>query len=468
MKKLSLLIAATGLAVMAAAQNPTAYFMDGSTFRSQFNPAFAPQRGYLNLPAIGGIQITVGGNVSLDNFVFPNNGKLVTLFDESVSAARALANLKTDNYIGVDTRVNLFGIGKYTRNRKNFWSFDIGVRATQNTSIPYSFFEFLKLGKEGNIGNIKLSTEEYLEAGFNYSFPLLDDRLYIGARVKFLAGLARAEIGYSRFNVTMQEDIWSVDAEGSLDVTLGGASVDMPEGSETFEFNNINMKPTKPAGYGFAVDLGATFDILPDLQASLAIVDLGFINWNQSNTVSGVSAQQLEFTGTTITADGSESVPDFEFELLKFHPTEGRGSNKMLRTTLNAGIEYRLWERRVGFGLLYSARFWAYRTYHNITGSVNFQPIEWFTLSGSYSVLDNRSGAVGLAMNISPGWINLFVGTDMLLSRHTPQWVPIKQNTMNLTFGLGIPIGKRGERGSWSRNIRWQQETEALQREFRQ
>ena len=28
------------LATGAAAQNPTAYFMEGSTFRSQFNPGF--------------------------------------------------------------------------------------------------------------------------------------------------------------------------------------------------------------------------------------------------------------------------------------------------------------------------------------------------------------------------------------------------------------------------------------------
>lgn len=447
MKKYLLSLAATCIAAAAAAQNPTAYFMDGTTFRSQFNPAFAPQRGYLNLPVIGGVQLTLGGNVALDNFVYPRDGKLVTLLDQSVSAAQALANLKADNYFGVDSRVNIFGIGKYTANRKHFWSFDIGLRTTQNTSLPYSFFEFIKLGKEGTIRDIKVSMDSYLEAGFNYSFPLLDERLYVGARVKFLAGLARAEVGYSRFDVTMSEDIWSVDAEGNLDVTLGGASVDMPEGSETFQFGDVNLQPSKPAGYGFAVDLGATFDILPDLQASLAIVDLGFINWGRSNTVSGVSSQHLEFTGTTITAGGSQSTPDFEFEMLKFRPSDAQGSTKMLRTTLNAGIEYRLWQRRVGFGLLYSARFWAYRTYHNITGSVNFQPIRWFTLSGSYSVLDNRSGAIGLAMNLTPGWINLFVGTDMLLSRHTPQWVPISQNTVNLTFGLGIPIGKYGERG---------------------
>ena len=54
MKKTYLLLAALFLATSLAAQNPTAYFMEGSTFRSQFNPAFAPLRGYINLPVIGG------------------------------------------------------------------------------------------------------------------------------------------------------------------------------------------------------------------------------------------------------------------------------------------------------------------------------------------------------------------------------------------------------------------------------
>ena len=52
MKKIYTLIAAALLATGAAAQNPTAYFMEGSTFRSQFNPAFAPLRGYVNLSLI--------------------------------------------------------------------------------------------------------------------------------------------------------------------------------------------------------------------------------------------------------------------------------------------------------------------------------------------------------------------------------------------------------------------------------
>ena len=101
---------------------------------------------------------------------------------------------------------------------------------------------------------------------------------------------------------------------------------------------------------------------------------------------------------------------------------------------------------KVGIGLLYTARFWEYKTLHNITGSVNFHPVRWFTVSGSYSVIDNRGGAVGLALNLCPNWINFYLATDVLTSKHTPQWVPIKQSSMNVTLGLGIPIGKRSHR----------------------
>lgn len=57
MKKIYAFLFTLLLASGAAAQNPTAYFMEGSTLRSQFNPAFAPLRGYVNIPGLGGLDI---------------------------------------------------------------------------------------------------------------------------------------------------------------------------------------------------------------------------------------------------------------------------------------------------------------------------------------------------------------------------------------------------------------------------
>ena len=446
MKKPYILIAAALLATGAAAQNPSAYFMEGSTFRSQFNPAFEPLRGYVNIPVLGGVQVNMAGNIALDNILYPRDGKLVTLLDSSVSAAEVLGNLKTDNLLGADFRMNVIGFGAFTKNHKNFWSFDLNVRVNEDANLPYSLFEFIKLGKEGQIRNFGTSMDAYLEAAFSYSFPLMDDRLYVGVRGKFLAGLARAKMTYDRFDVSLRHDRWAVSTQGTIDVTAAGAEIDMPANGDIFEIGDIDINPTKPAGYGFAVDLGATYDILPNLQASLAVNDLGFISWSKKNSISGTSTQETEFTGVTVPDDGTEPAPDFDFEMLKFNPTDGKSASKMLRASINAGLEYEVWRHKVGIGLLYTARFWEYKTLHNITGSVNFHPVRWFTLTGSYSVIDNRGGAVGLALNLCPSWINFFIATDMLVSKHTPQWIPVKQSTMNVTLGLGVPIGKRSHR----------------------
>lgn len=210
--------------------------------------------------------------------------------------------------------------------------------------------------------------------------------------------------------------------------------------------STISYKPKGPSGYGFAVDLGATYDILPELQASLAVNDLGFIGWSRSSTLSGTAAKNLEYTGVTIDGGVTESQPDFNLDVLEFQQQTAQSHSRMLHASINAGIEYKLWQNRTSFGLLYSTRFWAYKTLHNLTGSVNFRPVYWFQLTGSYSVLGSRGGAFGLALNLCPSWINFFVATDILTAKHTPQWVPIKQSSMNVTFGLGFPIGKRSER----------------------
>lgn len=363
MKKIYTFIAAALLATGAAAQNPTAYFMEGSTFRSQFNPAFAPLRGYVNIPAIGGVNINVGGNIAVDNILFSRDGKLVTLLDSSVSAADALSGLKQNNLLGMDFRMNVIGFGAFTKNHKNFWSFDLNVRVNEDANLPYSLFEFIKLGKEGQIRNFGTSTDSYLEAAFSYSFPLMDDRLYIGIRGKFLAGLARAQVTYDRFDISLREDRWAVLTQGTLDLTAAGAKVETDPDSETFEIGDLDFKPTKPAGYGFALDLGATYDILPNLQASLAVTDLGFISWSKKNSVMGVSTQETEFTGATVPENASEPVPDFDLEMLKFNQVDGRSTTKMLRASVNAGLEYEVWRHKIGIGLLYTARVWEYKTH---------------------------------------------------------------------------------------------------------
>ncbi len=450
MKKLRILLAALFLATGAAAQSPTAYFMEGSTFRTQFNPAFAPLRGYFNIPVAGGIDANMNSTLGLGDVLYPRDGKLVTLFDRSVSANEALRNLKADNLLGTRMRTNLIGFGKYTRNRKNFWAFDINLHAEAELSLPKSLFEFVKRGEEGIIRDFGAALDSYLDAGFSYSFPLLGDKLYVGAKVKAVMGLARAKVNVDYMNVTMHEDCWAVVAKSSLDANIPDPEISYRTDESHqpyFGINDIDVRSFKPAGFGFAVDLGVTYDILPELQASLAITDLGFINWNKASSVQGYSSADIEYTGITVENGEAVSSPDFSFDdITRFRPREAANQNRMLHAALNAGAEYFMWDRRVGFGLLYRARFNDYKALHSVTGSVNFSPVRWFTLTAAYTLVGGRGNSLGLAMNLCPGWINFYVATDLATARFSPQFIPVKQRSANVTFGLGFPLGKRGLR----------------------
>lgn len=452
MKKLLYTLAAVLVCTGAAAQNPTLYFMEGVPLRSQMNPALAPQRGYFNIPVLGGLAVTAGGNTSLDHLLFRRDGRLVTLLSPSVSSADALSDLHSKNLVNADIRVNLLGFGAYTANRKHFWSFDLNLRTSVSTQFPYELFHFFKTGESAQVRNLGLSSDAYAEAGFNYSFPI-GEKFYVGARVKFLVGLARAKSYFTQFNVSLGENEWYAEAVGELEVNSNLLTI--PTRQEAgqdgvyrnyYQLDDMEFDAKfKPAGYGAAFDIGATYEPIPNLLVSAAVNDIGFIAWNKASSMHGTVSRRLTFDGAQVDASGVADI-DFDLGELKFEQVDEESATRMLHYTMNLGAEYRLWDRRVGFGALYQIHKYDYAALHNLTASVNFQPVRWFGLSGSYSFIDNRASALGLGLNLNPGWINFYVATDVLLTKKSAQWIPIKQGRMNFNLGIGVPMGKRGLR----------------------
>ena len=452
MKKLLYTLAAVLVCTGAAAQNPTLYFMEGVPLRSQMNPALAPQRGYFNIPVLGGLAVTAGGNTSLDHLLFRRDGRLVTLLSPSVSSADALSDLHSKNLVNADIRVNLLGFGAYTANRKHFWSFDLNLRTSVSTQFPYELFHFFKTGESAQVRNLGLSSDAYAEAGFNYSFPI-GEKFYVGARVKFLVGLARAKSYFTQFNVSLGENEWYAEAVGELEVNSNLLTI--PTRQEAgqdgvyrnyYQLDDMEFDAKfKPAGYGAAFDIGATYEPIPNLLVSAAVNDIGFIAWNKASSMHGTVSRWLTFDGAQVDASGVADI-DFDLGELKFEQVDEESATRMLHYTMNLGAEYRLWDRRVGFGALYQIHKYDYAALHNLTASVNFQPVRWFGLSGSYSFIDNRASALGLGLNLNPGWINFYVATDVLLTKKSAQWIPIKQGRMNFNLGIGVPMGKRGLR----------------------
>ncbi len=453
MKKIILSLAFVCVTAAAAAQSITSYYMPDAIERRNLNVAFAPESGFVSIPLIGSIDIGVTGNIAVGDFLHKSGGELVTLLDGSVSAADALGSLNEGaNFTGVDSRINLVSFGRYSKkDNKTFWSFDLSMRTNMNFSMPYEFFEFVKLGKDGDMGGINLYMESFMDVSYGRSRYLLDDKLLVGARVKFLVGMASASLNISKFDVALNSDQWAVDAAGEMEIYGAGLTNSDPRVGQEFDFDNIEMNGFSPAGYGVGFDFGAEYEVLDNLKVSLAVNDLGFITWSKKSNISATVASDQSFEGVNVSVGDSDSTDegvDFSFDEIEYNNAESQSKTRFLQANIIAAAEYKLFDELLGVGALYTMEFWRSKTMHNVVISANVRPVSWFTFAASYGFV-NQNG-LGLALNFSPSWFNFYVSTDILLSKKSTQFIPINQSAMNLSLGLAVPLGKRSLRSKYT------------------
>lgn len=443
MKRIYILFSLLMFSIAASAQNPTTYFMDGTPLRSQWNPSFTTERGYVNIPFIGGIQAGTSGNIAISKLFYPTgDGSLATIFSGSVPASTALGNLEEMNTFGIGLDMNIIGFGAYTKKRQHFWSAGINLRTNVDMNLPYGLFDFMKNGDSADIANLGLSLESCAEAYFSYTFPVRKN-IDLGIRAKALIGLGRCAMNFDRFDAQLNAASWSAHAAGSMEFSgLMPATKTLAGGRQVYDMAEMANSFKAPAGYGFGFDVGATWTPIKNLRVSASVNDIGMMFWSKSATSIGGVDHTINFSGVETDENGNAIRPEFNLDELEFDVRDSHSIKKALHASINVGGEYNFLDHRIGLGVFYQAKFWEYSTRHNVTFSANFRPLKWLHITGSYSVIDNDANAVGLALNLCPKFISFFVATDILLSKKTPQWIPIKQSNMNVTFGLAVPFGK--------------------------
>ena len=129
--------------VSVSAQMRTAYFMEGSYFRTDMNAALAPTRGYIKIPAIGGLGVDFGNNYfSVNNLFFQKDGGIYTFMHSDVSADEFLGNLADKGKLSVNLNTSLIGFGAHTK--KLFWSFGLNLRSNTEITLSKDMFSALK------------------------------------------------------------------------------------------------------------------------------------------------------------------------------------------------------------------------------------------------------------------------------------------------------------------------------------
>lgn len=438
------------MATAATAQDLTTYFMPNVIERTSFNAAFAPERGYVNIPFVGASTLSMNSNVSLGDLIHKVDGESVFLLDTRVSVSDALSGLKDMNYMAFNTKLSLVSFGAYAKDKKSFWDFALNLKVSSNISAPYGLFEFLKCGESINIeDSTSVYIDSYMEAAFGYSRPITD-KLTVGARVKFLMGLLNAEMQVEQMDISLgagDESVWNVQAKGFLDLNAKGTAIDQA----TFELGDIDFGNYKGiSGLGTAIDLGATYDFSDRIRFSAGVNDLGFIVWSKSGNTSASIAKEFTFSAAQVEVDDEGSSVDsdgmsVDFGEMEFEKQASSSSAKWLQANINLGAEYEIFEDLLSAGAIYQMNFWRTETVHNFTAALTCTPLNWVTVATSFAATSNGSTSFGCAANIATGFFNLYAATNILTCKKSAQFIPINQSMMNVSFGLAIPLA-RGER----------------------
>ena len=450
----ALFLSATLCSSLSAQELRTSYFMGSTTTRSLMNPAFQPERGYVSIPALGGINASYGTNgVAVDNFIYPLGNKTVTFLDPSVNTEAFLNGLNDENQVNMDLGVQVLSAGWYAG--KGFWNVDISVKSLANVRVPKTLFEFMKRGNGSqntyDIRNIQAYAEAYIETGVGYSRPI-NDKLTVGGKLNLLWGVGSINGQIDRMYAEMDENQWKVTSTGTVQANMKGLVPEMKQDAEGREYyDSFDFDSPGLSGFGFGVDLGATYQLTDDITLSAAVLDLGFMSWNKSGSTVGHLDGTVDFDGFDIAfGDNPNNIPsvgdqfdqikdDFE-DLIHLKEGEAKGSTTRLRSTLNIGGEYRMFDKKLGFGLLSTTRFYSPKAYTELTLSANYRPVKWFEVTASYSFIHSKFKTYGFALNFSPKFINFFIGSDYMFTKVTPQFLPVSANAMNLHLGISVPL----------------------------
>lgn len=444
MKRIITLFVALATTLSALAQMRTAYFMEGTYFRTELNPALTPGRGYVALPVLGSVGFGLKNNfISVDNLIYNRNGQPVTALDGSVSASEFLSKLPNTGKVSVNMTANILGVGFHTK--RIFWNFGINARVNAEVTAGKELFRALKeLGNHSyDLSSVAFDATAYGEVYLGAAIKVTD-WLMVGVKLKGLVGLQNINGSVTQGDISVTRSQISGVLSGSMRGSglminpnyplgrlsdIGSMIYEMPD------FSNLHNG-------GGAVDLGLSASLLSDhLRVSAAVTDLGFISWSAKSA----AAAEMGYSFTYRGMDLDSGEVDFEAED-RLDTVEAKGYMRRLNTNLNVGAEYAILDNHISFGLLWHTEFRAWHTASELTASVNLRAGKVLSASFSHTFCGgNRPGVFGAAINLHPNGINLFLGADFIdtsFVKYSEALVSKYLKSVNIYFGLGFNISK--------------------------
>ncbi len=428
------------------------YFVEDYTYRYQMNPAFGNSQNFISMPALGNLNVGLHGNLGISDVLYNVDGKTTTFMNPKLSSDEVLKNINDVNRIGTLDKIGILSAGFKAFGGYNTVS--INAVADVSVKVPGEMFNLLKNGvanKTYDLGDLRASGVAYGEIAFGHSRQVMKG-LRVGATLKFMLGGGYMDAHMRNANLVLGENEWTVTTDADLRSSVKGLTYKTKVNDRTGHryVNGIDVDGTGLNGFGMALDLGAVYETpVKGLTVSLALLDLGFISWN--NDMLATTNGEKTFTTDKYTFNADDDAPnsfskewdrlrdDFSaiYELDDMGDQGGRTS--MPHATLNIGVQYALpMYNKLTFGLLNTTRLAGDFTTTDFRLSANIAPCRIF--SGGVNLGVGTFGAsFGWVANLHLTGFNFFLGMDRAPGKLCKQGVPLSSNAQ-VTMGINFPF----------------------------
>lgn len=428
------------------------YFVEDYTYRYQMNPAFGNSQNFISMPALGNLNVGLHGNLGISDVLYNVDGKTTTFMNPKLSSDEVLKNINDVNRIGTLDKIGILSAGFKAFGGYNTVS--INAVADVSVKVPGEMFNLLKNGvanKTYDLGDLRASGVAYGEIAFGHSRQVMKG-LRVGATLKFMLGGGYMDAHMRNANLVLGENEWTVTTDADLRSSVKGLTYKTKVNDRTGHryVNGIDVDGTGLNGFGMALDLGAVYETpVKGLTVSLALLDLGFISWN--NDMLATTNGEKTFTTDKYTFNADDDAPnsfskewdrlrdDFSaiYELDDMGDQGGRTS--MPHATLNIGVQYALpMYNKLTFGLLNNTRLAGDFTTTDFRLSANIAPCRIF--SGGVNLGVGTFGAsFGWVANLHLTGFNFFLGMDRVPGKLCKQGVPLSSNAQ-VTMGINFPF----------------------------
>lgn len=448
---------------MTAQELNSAYFTQDYKFRHDLNPAFGNDQNYISIPILGNLNVKEQGNFGIGDILFQNpvTGKYDrTFMHPDVPTSEALKGfVDGKNRINSDVRITLLSAGFKSFGGYN--TIEINERTSMGLYLPGDLFRFAKNMTNDNYSfDFGARAVSFAEIAFGHSRNINDD-LRVGAKLKFLLGVGRADLTVKNLQANLTGNTWTLTSgEALAEVNMKGiVFVDDTEDEYNNGTKNVHVDLGETdvdgagiSGFGLGIDLGAEYDlnaVVEGLKVSAALTDLGFISWSNNHVLKqkkstftfdgfhDIAVKDEGGTGTPFD-DQSDAYGDQLSDFINLTNEGDQGSKStMLAATANLGVEYQLpMYQQMSFGLLGQHHFAGEYSWTEARLSANWTPLKWLNGGVNFGV-NTFCTSAGWVLNIHPKAVNFFIGMDHILGKQTKEGVPLSSNA-SINLGLNV------------------------------